>query len=95
MITRVVKLNFKANKVAIFLSIFNKHKELLVQSEGCISLDIFADNRNSNTYFTISKWKNEAYLEHYRNSTLFREIWSKVKPLFNNKAEAWTLSPTN
>jgi heme-degrading monooxygenase HmoA len=44
------------------------------------------------TFFTISHWNSEDDLESYRNSYLFKNIWSKVKPLFAKKAEAWSLS---
>jgi hypothetical protein len=30
-------------------------------------------------------------LETYRHSELFKEVWSKTKPLFNAKPEAWSV----
>lgn len=95
MITRIVKLNFQSGKVSEFLEIFNQNKQLLAKSDGCNSLEIFKCTSDIDTYFTISTWSSEVHLERYRQSEFFREIWSKVKLLFNNKAEAWTLNNVN
>lgn len=95
MITRIVMLNFQPNKVAEFLEIFTQNKQLLAKSNGCIRLEIFESTSDNDTYFTISNWQSEEHLERYRQSDIFKEIWSKVKPLFNNKAQAWTLKTLN
>ena len=95
MITRIVMLNFKPDKVAEFLEIFNQNKQVLANSDGCICLEIFESTSDIDTYFTISNWQSVEHLERYRQSELFKEIWSKVKPLFNNKAQAWTLNTLN
>ena len=95
MITRIVMLNFKPDKVAEFLEIFNQNKQLLAKSDGCIRIEIFKSTSDIDTYFTISNWQSEEHLERYRQSEIFKEIWSKVKPLFNNKAQAWTLNTLN
>ena len=41
--------------------------------------------------FTISHWDSEAALELYRQSELFKFTWAKTKPLFEEKAQAWSL----
>lgn len=91
MITRIVKLRFRPETATEFASIFTDKKDLLMQSAGCLSLHLFCDNRDPYTYFTISTWQSEVYLESYRQSALFKEVWAQVKPLFAEKAEAWTL----
>ena len=78
-----------------FLEIFNQNKQVLAKSDGCIRLEIFKSTNDTDTYFTISNWQSEDHLEMYRQSELFKDIWSKVKPLFNNKAQAWTLNTLN
>jgi quinol monooxygenase YgiN len=95
MITRIVMLNFQPNKVAEFLEIFTQNKLVLAKSDGCIRLEIFESTSDIDTYFTISNWQSEEHLERYRQSELFKKIWAKVKPLFNNKAQAWTLKTLN
>jgi (4S)-4-hydroxy-5-phosphonooxypentane-2,3-dione isomerase len=42
--------------------------------------------------FTYSYWEDEKSLQNYQASELFKSTWSKVKPLFNAKAEAWSLN---
>jgi autoinducer 2-degrading protein len=95
MITRIVMLNFQPDKVDEFLEIFNQNKQVLANSDGCICLEIFESTSDIDTYFTISNWQSVEHLERYRQSELFKYIWSKVKPLFNNKAQAWTLNTLN
>jgi len=95
MITRIVMLNFQPEKIAEFLEIFNQNKQVLAKIDGCIHLEIFKSTSDIDTYFTISNWQSEEHLERYRQSEFFKEIWSKVKPLFNNKAQAWTLKTLN
>ena len=41
--------------------------------------------------FTYSLWKSEDALNNYRDSELFRGVWSTIKPWFGEKAEAWTV----
>ncbi|MGC1631303.1 MAG: antibiotic biosynthesis monooxygenase, partial [Gelidibacter sp.] len=40
---------------------------------------------------TYSYWKEEADLENYRNSDLFKTVWDKTKQSFNGKPEAWSV----
>lgn len=91
MITRIVKLSFRPESTTEFLSIFEAKKDALKQSEGCLNLQLFNHIGQKNTYFTISHWKSESDLERYRQSELFKEVWANVKPLFAEKAEAWSL----
>jgi len=95
MITRIVMLNFQPDKVDEFLEIFSQNKQVLAKNDGCIRLEIFKSTNDTDTYVTISNWQSEEHLEMYRQSELFKDIWSKVKPLFNNKAQAWTLNTLN
>jgi quinol monooxygenase YgiN len=95
MITRIVMLNFQPDRVDEFLEIFNQNKQVLAKSDGCIRLEIFKSTGHTDTYVTISNWQSEEHLEMYRQSELFKEIWSKVKPFFNNKAQVWTLNTLN
>ena len=34
-------------------------------------------------------------LNNYRNSELFKDVWSKTKILFNKKPEAWSTKKIN
>ncbi len=83
-------MSFQPDKTGDFLSVFNKSKEKIASVDGIISLELVRDMDNKNIFFTISKWKNEDFLEKYRKSELFQNTWSKTKVLFNQKPEAWS-----
>lgn len=93
MITRVVKLSIRPECVYEFKEIFYESQKLIRAFEGCSKVDLMKDLHNDSVFFTLSFWKTEDDLEAYRNSYLFKSTWSKVKTLFSNKAEAWSLLP--
>ena len=92
MITRLVKLNLKPDKVEEFELIFNQKKPLIDSFEGCQTTNLFKISGADSQYFTISYWESEEHLENYRASALFKSTWSRVKPLFAAKARAFTLT---
>jgi quinol monooxygenase YgiN len=59
--------------------------------EGCISVELFRDAEDIDTVYTLSEWGSEKALDEYRSSELFLETWRKVKPLFRDKAIAWSM----
>jgi quinol monooxygenase YgiN len=91
MITRIVKMTFHFEHVEAFRRIFSESQELIGGFEGCVSVELMKDVSNNSSYFTISRWENEEYLNLYRDSDQFKQIWAMVKPLFSEKAEAWSL----
>jgi len=91
MFIRIVKLTFQEDQVATFLANFETNKEAIRSFEGCRRLELLADKNASNVFFTYSWWENESHLENYRHSDLFKGVWSKTKPLFSDKPEAWSL----
>ncbi len=91
MIIRIVKMTFEQERVPEFLDVFNASKELIRGRSGCSHLELLKDINTPNVFFTYSYWEAESYLEDYRNSDLFKEVWAKTKILFSAKAEAWSL----
>lgn len=91
MITRIVKMTFIPEKVDDFLAVFHASAEFIRSYPGCIQMQLLNDIHHTNIYYTYSHWESEEHLNHYRNSTLFREIWSKTKVNFAEKAEATSL----
>lgn len=91
MITRIVKMHFKANEIESFLVVFEKQKEFIARFEGCTHVELLQDKKDACQFFTYSHWKNEKALELYRKSDFFRTIWSGVKLKFDQKPEAWSL----
>jgi len=90
MLIRIVKMSFKEDKVDEFLNIFKLSKNKIASVDGIKDLQLVRDKNNNSVFFTISKWRDESYLEKYRNSQLFKDTWAKTKVLFNEKPEAWS-----
>jgi quinol monooxygenase YgiN len=90
MIVRIVKMTFKPENIDAFLETFQLQKEHIKSFEGCTHLDLLRDETNPNIFFTYSHWESPEYLELYRNSDFFINIWSRVKTLFAEKPQAWS-----
>ena len=93
---RIVKMEFKTGKEEEFLSIFHANKGKIANWPGCTALELLRDKDDPSVFFTYSIWNSEADLLSYRNSELFKEVWSKVSPHFRCEAKAWStenLSP--
>ena len=88
---RIVKMTFEPTKVDEFLNNFNAVKEKIRGFNGVEHLELLQDKNNPNIYFTYSIWKDESYLEKYRNSDLFKSVWAVTKPMFVDKPEAWSV----
>ena len=92
MILRIVKMQFLPEHVPSFLHLFEERKERIRRVDGCKHLELWRDAHDPTIFFTYSHWENEAKLNHYRFSPLFKDTWSKTKSLFAAKAEAWSLN---
>lgn len=88
---RIVKLTFKKEKVNEFLNNFELSKDKIRAFEGCKGMYLLRDKKSEHVFFTYSEWEDEENLENYRKSELFKGVWSSVKPLFAEKAEAWSV----
>ena len=91
MIKRIVKMEFENEYVNQFKSIFKDNKKIILSFNGCHSVELLNDINNKNIFFTFSIWESEQHLNNYRESETFKSIWFKTKPLFNNKAKAWSV----
>ena len=91
MIIRIVKMTFMEEKVSLFQSLFDQHKDLIRAFDGVQKLELLRDQDQSNIFFTYSIWDDESHLEQYRNSDLFKMVWGQTKALFKDKAEAWSV----
>lgn len=92
MIKRIVLLTFQPDKVDAFLAIFRESKGRIRAFPGCRRLELLRCTRPDNVFFTYSFWEDEAALEAYRRSELFRATWSRAKPLFAAKPRAWSVT---
>ena len=85
-------MSFKKDKIDEFLSNFNKNKDKIKSSKGCNFLELYRDKTNPTIFFTYSYWESDLDLENYRNSELFKNVWSITKQLFEDKPEAWSMN---
>jgi autoinducer 2-degrading protein len=91
MITRIVKMTFKPENIDGFRESFGAYQKQIRAFDGCSGVDLMKDLNNECVYFTLSYWNTEDDLNSYRESYIFKNTWSKVKPMFSEKAEAWSL----
>ena len=68
MLIRIVRMHFTEAGVEEFLQIFDRHKQLIRDMDGCSHLELLKDRDDPLTYTTLSYWKDEESLEKYRNS---------------------------
>ena len=91
MMIRIVKMTFDPSRVIEFEELFDKNKHKIRAFQGCTHLELLHDINVPNIYFTYSYWEDPKYLEMYRGSDLFAEVWSNTKKLFSGKPEAWSV----
>lgn len=87
---RIVKLSIDPEKLDEFFAYFEQIKDRVRYFEGNNFLEIYQDRNKPSTVFTYSIWDSEEYLENYRKSEVFQEIWKVFKTYFNGKPEAWS-----
>jgi len=91
MIIRIVRMIFQPEKVNDFLKVFEESKNKIRAFEGCQHVELLNDVNYRNIYCTYSIWDSEEHLNKYRFSELFKMTWAKTKPLFAEKAVAYSL----
>jgi len=91
MIKRIVKMSFKPEHISDFVEVFKTNWNKIKNFEGCEHVELLQDESNPNIFFTYSLWQSEEHLNKYRDSELFKIVWSKTKTLFNDKPEAWSV----
>lgn len=91
MFIRIVKMGFNPENIEAFLENFEANKLKIRNFEGCQFLELYRDKNKPNQFFTYSYWDDESALENYRNSDLFKGLWTDTKIYFNQKPEAWSV----
>jgi heme oxygenase (mycobilin-producing) len=91
MIIRVVRMHFTEAGVEEFLEIFHRNKIAIRNFPGCTHLQLLKDAEDETVYTTLSHWNDEESLEAYRKSELFGSVWGRVKTLFAERTQAFSL----
>jgi len=84
-------MTFREDQTDVFERIYKEKQPFIRSFDGCFGVELLRCKTSSNVFFTYSLWKDEQCLERYRQSDLFKGTWALVKPLFEAKAEAWTV----
>ncbi len=87
---RVVRMTFRPEEAPAFLENFEAHKSLIRNFPGCQHLELWQDQNQKNIFVTYSHWESEMALNQYRDSELFKSVWSFTKTLFSEKPQAWS-----
>lgn len=87
---RIVKLTILPSEIDTFKTFFKEHHQIITSFEGCNSVKLVQSIENPCIFFTLSEWRDTEYLEKYRKSDTFKEIWAFAKSLFADSAEAWS-----
>lgn len=91
MIIRIVRMHFTEAGVEEFLEIFNRNKIAIRNFPGCTHLQLLKDAEDETIFTTLSHWRDEESLEAYRKSELFGSVWGRVKTLFAERTQAFSL----
>ena len=90
MLIRIVRMTFKPEAVGDFLENFHANKKSIRNSPGCHHLELWQDENDKNIFLTHSHWENEECLNQYRDSELFKSVWTFTKALFSEKPQAFS-----
>lgn len=91
MLVRIVRMTFQEDKVHAFLENFEANKEKIRHFPGCQYLELWRDKKFKNIFMTYSHWDSEEALNQYRDSELFKSVWSYTKTLFSDKPKAFSV----
>ena len=83
-------MTFQPEAVVAFLAVFEESKEKIRNFPGCHHLELLKDYTAPNIFSTYSLWDDEAALDAYRHSDLFKSVWAQTKPKFSAKPIAFS-----
>lgn len=90
MLIRIVRMTFKPERVADFLENFHTNRKSIRNFPGCHHLELWQDENDKNIFLTHSHWESEEKLNQYRDSELFKTVWTFTKALFSEKPVAFS-----
>jgi heme oxygenase (mycobilin-producing) len=91
MLIRIVRMHFTEAGVEEFLEIFETNKLSIRNFPGCSHLQLLKDVDDPLCFSTLSYWDKQESLDNYRQSELFGKVWGRVKTLFSERSQAFSL----
>ena len=85
---RIVHLHVAPHHREAFEAYVGTQIKVVANQPGCLSATWLRAHDGS--YFTYSTWLREEFLEAYRQSATFAEIWPTLKAWFDAPARAWS-----
>jgi heme-degrading monooxygenase HmoA len=83
-------MTFQEDRVDDFLENFENNKQSIRNFPGCDHLELWQDENEKNIFLTYSHWESEEALNQYRDSELFKTVWSFTKALFAARPVAFS-----
>ncbi len=90
MITRIVELQIQAEQIGAAKKLLEDVAPKVRNMPGCRRLEIMFDIHRKGRVTTYSYWESETNLNEYRDSDVFLVFWKAIKPMFSEKARAWS-----
>jgi len=90
MLIRIVRMTFKEGSREAFLQNFDQNKAFIRNFPGCQYLELWEDEQDKNIFLTYSHWESEEALNQYRDSELFKTVWTFTKALFAARPVAFS-----
>lgn len=82
MLVRIVHMTFHPEQVEAFRALFEQTAPQIRAFPGCRHLELWQQADEASRFTTYSLWENQAALDSYRASTLFRSTWTKTRQWF-------------
>lgn len=92
MLIRIVRLPLDPSRVADFKAHFAEVAPQIRQQPGCTHLELWTNASYPSVMITHSHWTDDAALQTYRQSDLFKAAWATVKPMFAARPQAFSAS---
>ena len=90
MLLRIVKMVFDPAQVQAFDDLFAQSQARIEAMPGCHRVHLINGLNDQPIRTTLSWWEHDSYLQAYRESALFGEIWPKTKAMFSAPPVAWS-----
>jgi heme-degrading monooxygenase HmoA len=88
MILEIATIHIKENQNTAFELAFEKAKQVVISSAGCIKATLFHCHENEMKYQVLIEWETlEAHTVNFRESELFIEWRTILSPYFEKAPE--------
>ena len=90
-IRRLVRMTFREDALPEFMELFHRSKQQIRNRPGCLHLELWQDAGAPHICTTFSIWESQEYLDQYRRSELFGQVWPATKTLFAEAPVAFSV----